>query len=193
MKLTAWRVAAFLLLIAVSIGFGFGFDAAATALEKQRYPRPERLSASVSAVAAEYGLPEDILWATLSCGSNFTGDAVSSDGRIGLMQLTPEQFAFISEELLGKSDSDAGLLYDPQTNLRCGAAWLSYLYEHYGVWRTVFAAYRTDTATVDAWLADADLTDEAGRLTEIPDKTTASYVTSMEKTLSMYRKLYYQI
>ncbi len=192
MKLTVWRVAAFFLLIALSIGFGFAFDAAATAVEKSRHPMPAALAEDVAKNAAEYGLPESVIWATLKCGSGFQSNARSEHGEIGLMQLTPAQFAYISEALLGKPNPDTGLLYDPATNLTCGTAYLSHLYEHYGVWEPVFAAYLAGAEAVDAWLTDPECVNAQGRLVNIPDKRVAAYVDRMTDAVAMYRNLYYK-
>ncbi len=192
MKLTVWRVLAFLLLIALSVGFGFAFDATATAIEKHRYPRPEELSEAVARESAAHAIPEAVIWATMHSGSNFASNAVSPEGRIGLMQITPERFDAIREELLGLDATDAGLLYDPATNLSAACAWLSHLYEHYGVWDLVYAAYHVGTEAVDAWLSDPALTDEAGVLVRIPDPDAADYTARMKKTVSYYESLYYQ-
>lgn len=192
MKITSRHVGIFCLILVLSIGFGFGFDAIATAIEKSIYPRPDELFDNVCEQADANGLPEAIVWATICCGSEFASNAHSEDGRIGLMQLTPEQFDLIRVTLLGLEPTDEGLLYDPKTNLSSGCAWLSYLYEHYGVWELVFAAYRTGTETVDAWLSDSDLIDENGILEEIPDKEIARYVKDMQKAVAYYGKLYYE-
>ena len=86
---------------------------------------------------------------------------------------------------------DAGMLYDPATNLRAGAALLSELYRRYGVWETVYAAYFAGEAQVDLWLADPELVNEQGRLQSIPDKATAKYVKQTVKATELYEKLYY--
>lgn len=192
MRITVWRVVAFFLLIAVSVGFGFGFDAAATAIEKHNHPRPEALTDAVHQNAESYGIPEAVLWATLKVGSNFTSNAVSDSGEIGLMQLTPARFTFICTELHGTEAQDAGMLYDPATNLRAGSAYLSYLYGRYGVWEHVYAAYRAGTETVDAWLADPERVSAQGVLTDIPDNAVASYVKNMKKAVETYTTLYYE-
>ena len=193
MKLTVWRVLAFFLLLALSVGFGFGFDAAATAFERHRYPLYEPLVASVAKNAEAYGVPEPIVWATVKCGSDFASNAVSENGAIGLTRLTPAQFAFICTELLEKETPDTGMLYDPETNLQAGCAYLSYLFGRYGVWEHAFAAYAAGTDTVDAWLAEPDRLSEQGVLTDIPDAQTARYVREMNKTAEFYTKLYYEL
>ena len=192
MKLTVWRVLAFLLLIAVSVGFGFAFDAVATAVERSRNPRPDQLADAVHQNAKEYGIPEAVLWATMKNGSGFASNTVSEDGAIGLMQLTPAQFEFICTSLWKTDPMDTGMLYDPETNLRAGSAYLSYLYGRYGVWKHVFAAYDAGEARVDAWLSEPERLSAQGVLTDIPDRATAQYVKDMTKTLETYVKLYDQ-
>ena len=140
MKLNLRHVIAFLLLIVLSIGFGFGFDAVATAIEKSNHPLPDTLKESVQANAKAFGIPEAVVWATVKNGSDFASNAVSEEGHIGLMQLTPEQFGFICREIL-QEEFEPRTLYDPETNLRAGCAWISYLYGKYGVWEHVYAAY----------------------------------------------------
>ena len=191
MKFNLRHVLAFLLLIAVSIGFGFGFDAVATVIEKSNHPRPEALAASVKQNAQEFGLPEAVVWATVKNGSDFASNAVSEDGRIGLMQISPEQFTFICTELWETEAKDTGLLYDPDTNLRAGCAWLSYLYNRYGIWDHVFAAYREGTQTVDAWLRDPEKLSQQGLLIGIPKQATANYVKDTAEAMQTYNNLYY--
>ena len=190
MRITAWRVVAFLLLIALSVGFGFAFDAVATAVERRNHPRPDSLAASVAENAEAYGIPEHILWAMLKVNSNFTSNAVSEDGAIGLCRLTPTQFSFICTELLDTEAMDVGMLYDPATNLRAGSAYLSYLYDRYGVWDHAFAAYRAGVDTVDTWLTDPALVNPQGVLSEIPDGEVSAFVTDMKKAVRSYETLY---
>lgn len=192
MKLNIWRVAAFFLLIALSVGFGFAFDAIATSIERSNHPRPSEWEAMIGETAEEYGIPEMIVWAIVCEGSNFASNATSSDGRIGLMQLSPTRFAEISETLFGKEEPDTRLLYDPETNLQYGTAWLSHLYEQYGIWDLTYAAYYVGTDTVNAWLSDSAYVDESGILKKIPDPDTETYVNHVKESVEIYRKLYYK-
>ena len=190
MKFNLRHVIALLLLIALSIGFGFGFDAIATAIEESNHPRPESISASVQENAANFGIPEAVIWATVKNGSDFASNAVSDDGRIGLMQLSAEQFGVICQTILHE-ESDSRTLYDPDTNLRAGCAWISYLYGRYGIWEHVYAAYYAGTDAVDAWLQTPELLSEQGILTDIPNDATAEYVENMKDAVELYTNLYY--
>ena len=191
MKLTVQRLLIFLLLIPLSIGFGFGYDAAATAVEKKMYPIPSRYASLIEEQAAEFGVPSAIVYAVAQNESDFVGDVVSKDGAVGLMQITPELMAEVYTHIFHEPIPDAGILYDPKTNLRIGIAWLSQLYRIYGVWDTVYAAWHAGTDAVDAWLMDADVINEQGRLENIPNKATAKFVSNTKKSEKMYSELYF--
>ena len=191
MKLNARSFAIIAAILVLSIGFGFAFDGIATAVEKKQYPLSPRYADDIRRVATEYGIPEVILWATVCTESGFASNLEGKDGGIGLMQLTPDEFAMIQADILKEVPEDAGRLYDPQKNLACGAAYLSYLYERYGVWETVFAAFDAGTDAVDAWLANPEYVNDIGLLTTIPDAKTARFVRNVVKARELYIKLYF--
>ncbi len=190
MRLTLQRTVILLILLGLSVGFGFAFDAIAAAVEQNAHPRPEALADAVAENAEQNALPEAILWAMMKCESNFQSNAKNGE-RVGLLQLTPETFSMIQTEILGLEEPNTGLLYDPETNLRSGAAYLSHLYRRYGVWETVFAAWRAGESTVDAWLRDPQYTSDGGRLQSIPDAETRAFVEGAARTFAMYTALYY--
>ena len=190
MKLTIRRVIALLLLLALSVGFGFAFDAAATAVERHRYPCPGAYADAVRDAAAQFALPEAVVWAMLSQTGGFASNAVNGNA-IGLMQLTPAQFTFIRQDLLGLDSADPGLLYDPTANLEAGCAYLSYLFDRYAVWELTFAAYLVGIEQMDAWLADPALLDAQGILTQIPDADAHAFASRLEKAVQTYQTLYF--
>ena len=192
MKLNYLRILAFVLLVALSVGFGFAFDAIATAIDKHNYPIVDAYAAPIKEYAEEFAIPEAVLWAVVSVESDFVSNAVSGDGAIGLMQLTPDEFRMICTDLLDSAEVDVGMLYNPASNLRAGAAYLSELYRRYGVWETVFAAYHTSVEQVDAWLSDKALVSEQGRLQNLPDNNTTKYMKSTQKALEHYQTLYFR-
>ena len=191
MKINSRHVAIFFALILLSVGFGVAFDAVATAIERHQYPIDEELAPAVAAQAEAHDIPEPILWAVLHTGSGFASNAVSDDGRIGLMQLTPATFEFICVSLTGGEKKDAGLLYDPQTNLTAGCTYLAYLYEYYGIWDHAHLAFCVGTETVDAWLADPANLNAQGRLAVIPDPAAEAYLQAVGDAVEHYSQLYY--
>ena len=191
MKFNAKSVIIIAAILVLSIGFGFAFDGIATVIEKKQYPLHERYAEDIRATAAKYGIPEAILWATVSTRSGFASNLEGKNGGIGLMQLTPEEFAMIQADILGEVPQDKGLLYDPEKNLECGAAYLSFLYDRYGVWETVFAAFDAGTEAVDAWLIDPAYVSEVGTLASIPNPKTEQFVRDVMHAHELYVKLYF--
>ena len=191
MKLNARSFAIIAAILALSIGFGFAFDGIATAIEKKQYPLSPRYADDIREAAEEYGIPEVVLWAIVRTESGFASNLEGKDGGIGLMQLTPETFAMIQTNILKETPEDKGRLYDPEKNLACGAAYLSFLYQRYGVWETVFAAFDAGTDAVDAWLANPEYVSELGTLENIPNTATAHFVREVSKARELYIKLYF--
>ena len=191
MKFNARSFAIIAAILVLSIGFGFAFDGIATSLEKKQYPLSPRYANDIQRISAEYGIPEVILWAIVRTESGFSSNLEGEDGGIGLMQLTPDEFAMIQTDILKEAPQDAGLLYDPAKNLACGAAYLSVLYQRYGIWETVFAAFDAGTDAVDAWLANPDCVSELGTLKNIPNQKTARFVREVTKARELYIKLYF--
>lgn len=191
MKLNARHAAIIAIILALSIVFGFAFDAIATAIERAQHPRPDEFAALIQKNAEEYGVPEAVLWAVANVQSDFASNARGEDGSIGLMQLTPKEFNMIRTEIMGLDPLDTGMLYDPATNLSCGAAYLSHLYQLYGSWDTVFAAYEAGADTVNKWLKNDDYVNDLGALDKIPDTAIERKVARMSRALSLYTKLYY--
>ena len=107
MKINSRHVAILLALILCSVGFGFAFDAVAARLEQKRYPMDESLAEAVQEKSEIYNLPAPILWSVLYTGSGFASNAVSEDGRIGLMQLTPAEFEFVCVTVMQGEKKDA--------------------------------------------------------------------------------------
>ena len=107
-----------LIVIAVlifAILFGFLFDLVLTQIEKLIYPCPEEYSAFVETYAREYGVPEELVWAVIKTESGFDSSAVSHKGAVGLMQMMPETFEWLTNDIL-HDNHEVGMLYDPETN-----------------------------------------------------------------------------
>lgn len=185
------RAVTVILIISISVGFGFAFDAVCTAIEKGNYPRPEAYTEFVRKYSEKYGVPEQIVYAVIKAESDFQSDAVSSMGAVGLMQLMPSVFEWLSRDMLGES-LNAEMLYSPETNIKYGTYYLSYLYNEYGIWDTCFAAYNCGPGNVNKWLSDSDNIDENGILIKIPNSETAAYVERVNRALEMYNGLYYE-
>lgn len=181
--------AVILVILVLSVVCGLLYQLIWDAVDRGRYPQD--YSEYVTKYAAEYGVPEYIVYAVIKVESDYASNAVSSAGAVGLMQLTPDTFDWIS--VLMKRTADHGMLYDPETNIEYGTYLLSYLYMRYNRWDTVFAAYNAGMTRTDGWLADPQYTDGEGRLTKIPIKETDKYIDRVNDAIDVYKRLYYPI
>lgn len=156
------------LLLCLAILLALATDAAMSLVEHAVYPR--EFKELIHTYAAEYHIPPSLVFALIKCESDFSSNHVSSDGRIGLMQLSKEDFTRLSETVSGEKVNE-GLLYDPETNIKYGTYYLYSLRTQYEDWNAVLSVFLGDTAT--------------GK-----DVTTSARVEKILKTQSKYQKLY---
>lgn len=161
-----------------------------TAITKANYPMPSQYAKAVKANAEEYSVPETLIFAVIKTESKFRSDAVSKAGAIGLMQMTPETFFWLSEKA-GDDYSDKNLLYNPEISIKYGTYYLSWLYSRFGSWETALAAYNAGHGKVDEWLKDDEYS-KNGVLVRIPFKETREYVDRVTKARDIYFKLYFE-
>ncbi len=175
------------LLAVLSVAVGFLADFLITCAEKQIYPRD--FDGHVETYAAQYGVPESVVFAIIKTESDFESGAVSPDGAVGLMQLLPDTFTWLTDDIL-REHLEPGMLYDPETNIRYGVCYLARLYDRFGDWSLVYAAYNAGPGRVEEWLADPSLSDGEGGLSKIPYKETRRYVQKVKDARDMYDRLY---
>lgn len=176
-----------LVLLGVSVLIGFSIDGICDAIDRKTHPL--NYSEYVEKYSELYGVPTEIVYAIIKNESDFVSNAVSHAGAVGLMQMMPDTFIWLGERQ-GEALSER-LLYDPETNIKYGTYYLSYLYEQFGMWETVYAAYNCGPTRVKEWQTDTEYADANGVLTNIPIKETSQYVKKVEKTASIYKKIYF--
>ena len=155
-----------------------------------RASHPQQYAEFVSKYSEEYGVPEYIIYAVIKTESDFDSAAMSEDGAIGLMQLMPDTFSWLTE--IQDESYETGMLYDPETNIRYGTYYLSYLYGLYARWPTAYAAYNAGPNNVDEWLTDGRYSKDGMSLYNIPFPETEDFVSSVEKSAKLYEELYYK-
>ena len=155
--------------------------------ERLLYPR--KYEALVDQWAETYGLDPLLVDAFIRTESGFDSAAESSAGAVGLMQLMPDTFRWLTQDVLHEYLED-GMRYDPETSIRYGACLLSRYYLRFGRWELAFAAYNAGETRVDGWLADESIADGTGGLRRIPYRETRHYVSKVQKSVSVYEKLY---
>ena len=189
LKSAAERSMVIVAILVLSVLIGYIYSAVWHSIDLRRHPRD--YSEFVETYADAYGVPEHLIYGVILAGSEFRSNHVSEDGRVGLTQLSEETFLRLTRAT--KETLDPGILYDPETNIRYGTYWLSYLYTQYGRWHTVLSVYASDDEElVQLWLENGLYTDDKGNLTEIPQKDTAEAVSRMEQESELYYDLYYK-
>ena len=147
----------------------------------------------VSAASAEFDVPVAMILAVIRTESNFQSKAISRAGAVGLMQLMPSTFEWLTDDIL-REYLGIGMLYDPETNIKYGTYYLSRLYNRFGDWDTAIAAYNGGEGNVSEWLNDKRYSDDGIKLKtdKIPDSysETKNYVKKVNKALEKYKKLY---
>ena len=187
------RPLAILLILAISIVVGLSVDAIWKILDRSTYP--QEYSEIVSKYAAEYNIPEDVIYATIKVESNFDPEAISVAGARGLMQMLPSTFEWLTGEEHLSEHLTPNLLFDPEVNIRYGTYYLKYLYTKFDHnWDTVAAAYNGGEGNVAKWLADERYSDGNGNITDFPEKfsETENYVKAIARERKNYQELYFE-
>lgn len=140
--------------------------------------------------SARYELDPARVAAVIYCESSFRPEAVSSEGARGLMQIMPETGKWIAKKLDEPGYSDSWL-FDPETNIRYGCWYLSYLDGRYGSDLTkATAAYHAGGSKVDEWLSDKQYSGDGVTLTSIPYDSTRAYVAAVKSAYEHYKEIF---
>ncbi len=96
----------------------------------------------------KYQFDPIFLVAIIENESNFNPEAIGTSGEIGLMQIRPETAEWIAEKL-HISWKGAESLFEPETNIRLGSAYLAFLRDTFNSKSQLYlAAYNMGTANV---------------------------------------------
>lgn len=173
------------LLLGILLNFGWNRAEEAT--------HPIKYEEIVAKYADEYGIPETLIFAIIKVESDFDATATSSAGAIGLMQMMPSTFEWLTgEEHLREYLPSSSLLL-PEVSIRYGVYYLSYLYQKFDCnQKTALAAYNGGEGNVAKWLKDPDYSDGNGNLTYIPFEETRSYVSKVLDAEQTYQKIHYE-
>ena len=183
------RILTVLIIVLLSLAVGFGIDLAWESIERRLYPRSyEEIIADAS---AEFDVPAELLYATVKVESDFDPEAVSKAGAVGLMQMVPDTFLWLTgDEHLGEHLPQSRLT-DPEVSIRYGTYYLAYLYRYFDYnWHHAIAAYNGGMGNVAKWLENPEYIDDEGNLKHIPFSETRAYVKKVEKAQEMYLKFY---
>jgi len=161
-------------------------DAATKEQLELLYPRP--WSATVSKYAAEYRLPEYLLYALIRSESFFQPRIVSGAGAVGLTQLMPATAADIAKKLKVADYS----LTDPEINIRFGAYYLAEMIRRSDnrIMPACFA-YNAGISRVRGWQKKAQGLPDDLFLESLEYAETRDYGRKLLSAAAVYGALYY--
>lgn len=176
-----------ILIIIVSAAVLFtAFSVTGKTVMKTLYPM--KYTEYVEKYSAEYGVDSKLVYAVIKTESSFNPNAVSYADAVGLTQITPETFEWLRQKL-GEENENLSL-YDPETSIKYGAFFLSYLIDEFENTDTAIAAYHAGRGRVAGWLKDKEISRDGKTLGEIPIPETAHYVKKVNKAFNIYNNLY---
>lgn len=148
----------------------------------KRATHPLKYEGVIRSESLKHNLDPSFVAGVVYTESRFRPDVRSHRGAYGLMQLLPQTANFISKRSGIKGD-----YHDPETNLKIGIWYLSYLNERYlGDERLMLAAYNSGEGQVDEWSSDKNF--DIGK--DIPFKETRDYVNNVLEAQKTYEELY---
>ena len=150
---------------------------------------PQKYQEQVSAYAAEYQLPESLVYAVIKTESDFDPYANSHKDARGLMQILLSTGSWAAEKLGLENYTDESL-YDVDTNLHIGCWYLARLYEQFGSIPVALAAYNAGEGNVSRWLTESAYSADGETLDTIPYPATDDYVKTVLRRQMIYEKLY---
>ncbi len=143
----------------------------------------------VERYARTYELEKSLVNGVIFCESRFDAEALSHADAVGLMQVTKETGWWVAEQM--GLDPNAIDLTDPETNIRIGCWYLSWLMEKFdGVTETALAGYNAGHGNVARWLADEEMSRDGITLEEIPYGETKTYVKKVQLMQMIYSYVY---
>lgn len=176
-----------ILIFIIIAGILFGaFCVTGKSVIKMLYPL--KYTQLVEEYSAEFGIEKELLYAVIKTESSFNPNAVSNADAVGLTQITPETFEWLKTKL-GEEDSELSL-FDPETSIKYGSFFLSYLLNEFENTDTAVAAYHAGRGRINGWLADKNISPDGKILTDIPIPETAHYVKKVNRALNIYKNLY---
>lgn len=158
-----------------------------------KYFYPMKYGNVIVKYSTEYSLDPCLVSAVINVESHYKPNAKSSKNAMGLMQITPSTGRWAAKNLKISNFND-DMLFSPETNIRIGCWYLSYLKDEYkspdSDIKTVLAAYNGGSSNVNKWLKDGAFSQNSSNLDGIPFKETENYVKKVITDYKIYKWLY---
>ncbi|MBI3878171.1 MAG: lytic transglycosylase domain-containing protein [Verrucomicrobia bacterium] len=146
--------------------------------------------AAIIASARRYGVDPALVKAVVWRESKFDPHARGRAGEIGLMQIMPS----VASEWAEAERVTLYSLYDPETNIRCGAWQLARLLKRYRNTDNpvpyALAAYNAGPGNAQKWMQGAAVTSGAVFIEQIGFPSTKNYVKAVMERYASYRPVF---
>ena len=143
---------------------------------------PKKYEKEVMIYSKEFNLSPALVFAVMKTESGFNPNAQSSAGAVGLMQIMPNT----AKWLMGTEEN----LLEPQTNIKIGCRYISYLKTIFYDESTVLAAYNAGPNKVKVWLEDERYGTALRTMCKTPYKETNDYIKKVLYAKKIYNFLY---
>ncbi|MDN5331375.1 MAG: soluble lytic murein transglycosylase [Tepidanaerobacteraceae bacterium] len=153
-----------------------------------RYLYPLKYGEYILRYADEYGVDPYLVAAVIKVESNFSPEAVSPKGAMGLMQIMPDTARWAAEQM-GIENLKAEEIFNPEVNIRIGTWYLAGLIEEFKDTDLALAAYNGGRGNVREWIKSG-IFDKKKNPNFIPFEETRRFVQKVKKAYFWYRKLY---
>ena len=184
MKKSKRDIRVFVLILIMALLIGILANLIIDAIYRLVYP--ESYQQIVEKYAKKYSVPKELIFAVIKVESNFNPNDVSSAGAMGLMQIIPSTYEWLTTKL-GEEYCEENL-YDPEINIKYGAYYLQYLYSRFGSWERAIIAYNWGETNFNEFLTTNGYTE--GDYDSIPVTETKNYVKKVMHHWKKYKELY---
>lgn len=162
--------------------------AIAPAILKGMFPMP--FYDLVEKYANEYNLQITLVYAVMKTESGFIDNAISKKGAVGLMQVTEKTGTWIAS-MLNAPEFSPDNLKNPETNIRFGCWYLSYLMDRFnGNSDLALAAYNAGEGTVSGWIDTGLIGWKDEKIKSLPYGETEKYLIRVNRIYFVYKTLY---
>lgn len=153
---------------------------------------PKKFENIVSAYSQNYDVDENLIYSVIKAESNFSTEATSHKGAIGLMQIMEET----AKDVIRQNNLDIDSrdvrneLLKVDKNINVGTKYLSTLLQKYQCKELALAAYNAGIGTVDNWIDKGIIKSDGSDVENIPFKETNQYVRKILNYYKVYDKIY---
>lgn len=142
----------------------------------------------VETASKNYNIEKSLIYAVIKAESKFNDNAKSKANAIGLMQVKLSTANYMLE-LNNESALTENELFIPETNIKIGTQYLSYLINKFENLEVSICAYNAGETVVREWLNNKEYSQNGKILTAIPYAETANYLKKVKFNYGVYKKL----